>query len=985
MQEMKNTIYLMLLLILGGINTMMAQSRPGWEVIYPSLTAPNGDGIECARQTADGGYIMVGVTGQNSAAGDNRVVKVDDRGVIQWANTYPQPVTQSWAHDVDVLPDGYMVLGQTFDMQLFQDVTYLQKLDLAGNELWIKTFPEATIAQDGEVTADGGYIQLGFYNTNSATTVDTVVLIKTDVNGDRQWVKRYVEQDPLNRYYINSITQTSTEEYVVYGKNGFSAPTQNAFLWKFDTQGDSLWIQNYGNTVNHPEHMGRVLETSDGGYIIASNDALSFGEFDAYLFKTDANGNLQWEQRYGQPSNSEEYLTDLDFTPDGGYIASGYRRLPVFGVVTEVFLMRFDAVGNLLWERSFTGDNEAGFNWKGYSVETTSDSGYVVGACKITSAYSREFMYLIKTDSLGYTYNNIIEGNVYDDMNANCLLDAGEQTLEGWTILADGATDFWASTDSNGFYHMRVDTGNYDLILYGPNPNLYEASSCSNDTLSVYIPNYGTTTNTSFVREAIAYCPLLDVSISTPFLRRCFTNTYYVNYCNNGTLDADSAYIDISFDQAALVDTSLFNTPPFMVIDSLNYRFYLGTVGINDCGNFSIPFIIDCNSTVLGQTHCTEAHIYPDTSCLSPVWTGPIIEIEGECLGDSIVFSLTNTGADMATSLNYLIYEDNVLVRPGTYMLNNAQTTEISIFSANNSTYRIEAEQAIGLPGILGDQIAALVIDGCQGATNTGFVTQLSNFDGSPFLDIDCQENIGAYDPNDKRGFPMGYGNQHYIYEDTDLDYHIRFQNTGTDTAFTVVIRDTISPYLDITTLQPNVSSHNYTWQIFGDDVQVVEFTFSNIMLVDSNTNEPLSHGFIQFSIEQMANNPLGTVIENSAAIYFDFNEPIITNTTHHEIGEDFVEVNIVSTQYLEDELPVIETTVYPNPFTDVTTIEISGYEDIEPITFTLYDMMGRQVEVIQHSTTQFQLERNQLSSGIYYYSIQNSSDVIDSGQLIVR
>ena len=76
--------------------------------------------------------------------------------------------------------------------------------------------------------------------------------------------------------------------------------------------------------------------------------------------------------------------------------------------------------------------------------------------------------------------------------------------------------------------------------------------------------------------------------------------------------------------------------------------------------------------------------------------------------------------------------------------------------------------------------------------------------------------------------------------------------------------------------------------------VHSFDFIFNNIQLPDSNVNEPASHGFVKFKINQRANNPLGTVIENKAGIYFDFNEAVITNSTHHVLGENFVESNLV-------------------------------------------------------------------------------------------
>ena len=135
-----------------------------------------------------------------------------------------------------------------------------------------------------------------------------------------------------------------------------------------------------------------------------------------------------------------------------------------------------------------------------------------------------------------------------------------------------------------------------------------------------------------------------------------------------------------------------------------------------------------------------------------------------------------------------------------------------------------------------------------------------------------------AYDPNDKMSEPIGEGPLGFIDPLTSsVDYTIRFQNTGNDTAQTVVIKDVLDPNLDWTTLQPLASSDPV--QTIVDLSGEVTFTFNDIMLPDSNINEPESHGFVRFRIDLLPNVPLGTSIYNNAEIYFDLNPAILTNT----------------------------------------------------------------------------------------------------------
>jgi hypothetical protein len=199
-------------------------------------------------------------------------------------------------------------------------------------------------------------------------------------------------------------------------------------------------------------------------------------------------------------------------------------------------------------------------------------------------------------------------------------------------------------------------------------------------------------------------------------------------------------------------------------------------------------------------------------------------------------------------------------------------------------------------------------------------LTNLPHNDLDPIVDIYCGVVTGSYDPNDKQGFPLG------ITENTTsclcLRYRsntvIRFQNTGTDTAFTVIIRDTLDTDLDIFSVRSGVSSHNYTFKMYGP--RVLEWRFDNIMLPDSNVNEPASNGFVTFKVNQNRNLADGTQLTNTAGIYFDFNEPIITNTTLHTVNRNVLGI---ATGVNSQPKKVVSKSlkVYPNPATNQLTV----------------------------------------------------------------
>ncbi|MFM7104411.1 MAG: hypothetical protein ACKOW8_02745, partial [Flavobacteriales bacterium] len=141
---------------------------------------------------------------------------------------------------------------------------------------------------------------------------------------------------------------------------------------------------------------------------------------------------------------------------------------------------------------------------------------------------------------------------------------------------------------------------------------------------------------------------------------------------------------------------------------------------------------------------------------------------------------------------------------------------------------------------------------------------------------------ICSYDPNDKSAEPVGYTEQHYIAAGQYIDYRIRFQNTGNAPAFNVRIEDLIdTSLLNISAVELLETSHEVTWNVNGDSLI---FLFNNIMLPDSVNDEPNSHGLVIFRIPMNGMELPTDTLRNSAAIYFDDNEPVITNVVDHVI-----------------------------------------------------------------------------------------------------
>lgn len=236
-----------------------------------------------------------------------------------------------------------------------------------------------------------------------------------------------------------------------------------------------------------------------------------------------------------------------------------------------------------------------------------------------------------------------------------------------------------------------------------------------------------------------------------------------------------------------------------------------------------------------------------------------------------------------------------------------------------------------------------------------------------------------AYDPNDKLVTPNRLANydENYTLFGEPLEYTIRFQNTGNDTAFNVIIRDTLDPHLDWSTFKTIFASHPYEAFLYKDGQ--VEFSFKNIMLPDSTINEPKSHGYVTYKILPKKDLPENTVIDNTASIYFDFNAPITTNTTRNVLVSELPKTTAINDLTLKQLVKI-----YPNPFNNFLTIEQKFHQVDESLRLSIFDLTGRQVQSsILKEGTQL-ISTAQLANGLYIYQIVNKNgQMIMTGKII--
>jgi hypothetical protein len=283
---------------------------------------------------------------------------------------------------------------------------------------------------------DGGYIVAGYTNTYGNNY--QVYLIKVNVSGDTLWTRTY---GGANSDQGRSVRQTSDGGYIIAGVYDWNQSNPQVYLIKTNASGNTLWARTYGGFANDGGYS--VRQTSDGGYIVAGY-SLSFGNVvQVYLIKTDASGDTLWTRTCGGAGIDEGY--SVQQTTDGGYIIAGQSTS--FGGMNQVYLIKTSASGDTIWTRTFGGANED----FGFSVQQTSDSGYIVTGYFTTATNTK--VYLIKTNASGDTlWTRIYGGTGYDGGRSVQQTTDGGHIVAGYTgsFGAGGSDVYLIKTNANG-------------------------------------------------------------------------------------------------------------------------------------------------------------------------------------------------------------------------------------------------------------------------------------------------------------------------------------------------------------------------------------------------------------------------------------------------------------------------------------------------------------------------------------------------------
>ena len=663
--------------------------------------------------------------------------------------------------------------------------------------------------------------------------------------------------------------------YLEYSYNGGSTWNRRSTGSTQTIRSMYMWNRNKGLMSSLT---GGVFQTKDGftNYTVNwnANSVIDTRVIkDSVVIVVGNNGSIYRSSDYGDNwkklnSGTSEHLRGLHFANDSIGMACGEK-------------------GTILYT------DDAGLSWSKMTTNTTMTfwkvfviNKYYAWAVGLSGSGDSTDIFKFGSEKFVAEKINHVKGTVVADVFKNCKKDSKENGPSEILIKAEPGP-YYVYTQSNGNYDLVLpDTGKFTISAIIPYKFGGDKNQC--DTVRSRTVRFKSFENTSngnnFFFKADSSVKL-EINIASSRKRRCSKNENTITFKNIGTKTVDSSIIQLYY--SPLTD---------IVMADKSYTKSKGVVtfkvGKMLPGQGGVIHVIDsvlCNDpNVRGMTTCMRVLITPQVIVEKTTWDSSWVKAKINCFQDSIaIIKLVNEGKKpMGDSASLNIFLDDLKVDTKRYKL------------AVNDSLKFEMEpegKLVFIETVLKKQhpyLEHLRVFKERCGDSAGFfskqqVTKHALQEYPSFEDEVCLVIRDSYDPNDISVTPEGFGSKHYIKNDNKLRYSIRFQNTGTDTAYNIYIIDTLPKQLNIATLDMLGASHNYSYKLLsGQKENVLRIDFKNIYLVDSFTNEPLSNGYVSFDIRLVDSLKKGTVVSNFVDIYFDFNSPVRTNTVFNTIHD---------------------------------------------------------------------------------------------------
>ncbi|MEI7595776.1 MAG: T9SS type A sorting domain-containing protein [Bacteroidota bacterium] len=359
---------------------------------------------------------------------------------------------------------GYILLGHTQNYGAIVQDILLIKIDSLGNTEWQKLFGgnDYDFGQSVQQTNDNGFIICGFTSSYGAGGTD-IYLIKTDSFGNMEWEKTYGGTNNDYGYYVK---QTNDNGFILCGSTrSFGAGNSDGIIIKVNDLGIQQWSKYIGGANNDGIY---ALDIINDGYILTGYTE-NFGaqNTDAMLIKIDLQGNQKWLKIFGGMNN--ERAMGVKFIDDNSYVIAGYTNS--FGNGSdEIYLVKTDSAGNEIFSKTYGGS----LSDKGFSLDLTSDKGFVILGQTSSFGLGLNDMYIVKTNSLGNIIWEKYYGGVDDDSGImiKTTKDNGFIAI-GNTLsnLPDWMDIMLVKMDSTGYANsiFSLKANNLKILVY-PNP-----------------------------------------------------------------------------------------------------------------------------------------------------------------------------------------------------------------------------------------------------------------------------------------------------------------------------------------------------------------------------------------------------------------------------------------------------------------------------------------------------------------------------------
>lgn len=497
-----------------------------------------------------------------------------------WSQTYGGTSADQADSLVETSDGGYTIACTTQSFGAGLADFWLIKTDAAGNMQWNRTYggPNADYASALVATSDGGYTIAGnIIAPGFPSQPKGACLIKTDEFGEVEWNQTY---DDGYKNYAYSLVETDDGGYTLAG-------TTNDDFWLLRTNeiGDIEWSREYGGTEYDSAYS--LVATSDGGYALAGTTR-SFGNggYQAWLVKTDASGNEEWNRIYGGIGSEGGY--SLTETSDGGYAIIGYTDS--FGAgKSDFWLIKTDASGNMKWNRTYGGTGDD----RGTSLVETGDGGYIiVGDYNLSGSLEEDAVsLLVKTDKYGNMEGNQTYEGAISELVAT--VDGGYALAGYMGSLGAGNGDALlvkTADEYTIFPHLRPP----EVCIEAPKNRTYNTDNVS--------MNFTVDEETTWMGYSLDGQGNVTVTGNT-------TLTGLANGSHRLTLYANDTDGNIGVSEEVFFTVDI-NAPVVSVLEPKNITYNVDEVWLNFTVNEAYSEIVYCldgqaNVTIIGNTKLT--------------------------------------------------------------------------------------------------------------------------------------------------------------------------------------------------------------------------------------------------------------------------------------------------------------------------------------------------------------------------------------------